>query len=352
MIVEASFIAILRNALFYNDAIAGLLGFLINLFLLYLIIRIKDTEFSCYRRILIHSIIYDMLLSPTNTLATLSMEATDSALVLWTGGASKYFPKNVALSFVSLHMWAFNVSYCNNGIVFFYRYYVIIKSTPLPTRYYLILLSINIFANGLGALVLYISCLNVNESLVIAARQYLPNQFFVDIHGKETTFFILHPYEVTGGIFLFSISLTTTTTIFLVTLYYVMITRFLASQNFKMSEYTKNLQKQLNVTMIAHVFVPIIVFFLPFIIISILSVLNLPTKGITTCFFFAFEWLPLINALITLTCLKKCRYEIIKLLGCCKKTRYKKGIMIRHSISPFTPINLKMKNMEHLRSSN
>ncbi|CEF69047.1 7TM GPCR, serpentine receptor class r (Str) family-containing protein [Strongyloides ratti] len=171
---------------------------------------------------------------------------------------------------------------------------------------------INILWNTCGATIwgwaLTISPDNSRQEVI----KTLGEDFFYNFDGTKTEFFVLEPLSISGMCALGHNSITCIVVVLIVFKTYKGVQVSLRKNSGKMTNKSKNLQKQLNTTMLLQALTPLIFCIIPVLTMVFCCFLKILLNGFSSIFFITFMLVPTINALICLICVKVCRRKIIE----------------------------------------
>uniref|UniRef100_A0A0K0E3T0 G-protein coupled receptors family 1 profile domain-containing protein n=1 Tax=Strongyloides stercoralis TaxID=6248 RepID=A0A0K0E3T0_STRER len=307
---ENTFVHKVRLVMFYSNIIAEISGIFLNSLLIGIILTISNKEFKNYRRILLTTAIFDITFSLFTAFTCLSMEPANKYFVTWAHGIVRSFPTSIRLIIVITIIGSFYITVSNTAIVFYYRYLIIVKEKIMSNWHYFILMVINILWNILGAGIWAWAFLISPEEAHKEVINTLGEEYFHNFDGTITDFFILQPLSIAGMSGLGHNTITCTIVVLTVFKTYRDIQVSLKNKSTKMSNKSKNLQKQLNRTMMLQALTPLFLCVIPVLTMVMCCFLKILLYGFSSLFFITFMFVPAFNALICLICVKVCRRKI------------------------------------------
>lgn len=117
----------MKYIIIYNDTAATIIGFLANLILMFILTKIRNKEFSVYKKILTYTTLTDLLFSTTSVFTSIRIEPGEHWIVVWIAGLVLYLPFNLIQLITLIHICLFTLTFSNNILVFLFRYYLIQK---------------------------------------------------------------------------------------------------------------------------------------------------------------------------------------------------------------------------------
>uniref|UniRef100_A0A0N5A6I6 G_PROTEIN_RECEP_F1_2 domain-containing protein n=1 Tax=Parastrongyloides trichosuri TaxID=131310 RepID=A0A0N5A6I6_PARTI len=308
-----TFIHKLRIVSWYTDLIAEISGLGLNLFLIGIVMTISNKEFKNYRRILLTTSIFDIIFSIFTFPCGMSMEPANKYFITWTHGSLRNFSLEVRLAVVITIIGTFYITILNTAIVFYYRYLLITQETIMSKWRYFRLMLFNVIWNAIGAIIWGYALISPPSSGKKEAMETLGEEFFYNFDGTVTEFFILQPVSIAGMCALVHNTITCTFVVLVVIKTYKGIQDTLKKSSSKMTSKSKNLQKQLNMTMILQALTPLILCVVPVLTMVFCCFLKVLLYGISSTFFITFMYVPALNAIICLVCVKVCRKKMCNL---------------------------------------
>uniref|UniRef100_A0A0N4Z615 G_PROTEIN_RECEP_F1_2 domain-containing protein n=1 Tax=Parastrongyloides trichosuri TaxID=131310 RepID=A0A0N4Z615_PARTI len=305
----------IRWSLLFSDYIFSFLGTSLNILLLYLLIRIKNVEFLKYRRILLHTTITDIIFSPTIAYSVLAMEPGTNYIFAWPSGAINYLPRKFAIYLLMFHINLFFLIISNNAIIFMYRYLRIVKGYSMNGIQYGASTILIVLWNLIGFKVWVDAFNNMSQNDYQSATKELPKEFFYDSSGKEIRVFIAKPLGFNGMLCVLHVLLTLIVVLVIVSYTYLSVLRTLKVKRSSMSKKSKTLHRQLNISMLLHTGISIVSIFLPIFFLLFCTISRKKLYGFGHLFFFIFEYIPTVNALISIYFVTYCKNEFLKLIG-------------------------------------
>uniref|UniRef100_A0A0N4ZI57 G_PROTEIN_RECEP_F1_2 domain-containing protein n=1 Tax=Parastrongyloides trichosuri TaxID=131310 RepID=A0A0N4ZI57_PARTI len=246
----------------------------------------------------------------------MSFEPFMGQILLFTEGVTVYFNN---ISWIAVwtcyHVFTFCLSFCNVTLTFIYRYFILIHNYVLGRTQFILLTVFVIFWNLMFVLFLGLSLVNEKSPNYNIILQRAKEVYKEEIEHGSSQLVILDIFGTFGVLFNAFLTLTIVLASIIIIYCFAKIRITLNSQQNIMSKRSKELQRQLNKAMLIHASVPMIICFLPISILELMGYFNINIKAFCTLFFFAFEWVPFFNGIISLTLIGSCRNYTKKIFG-------------------------------------
>uniref|UniRef100_A0A0N4ZT70 G_PROTEIN_RECEP_F1_2 domain-containing protein n=1 Tax=Parastrongyloides trichosuri TaxID=131310 RepID=A0A0N4ZT70_PARTI len=285
----------------YSDIIISILGLIFNFTLIFLVIKIKSEEFTIYKRIVFFTTSYDILFCIVIVPMHISMEPHDGYILIYGHGENNF------MFAMAILLCLFFASFGNNIIIFFYRYLIIRRNYCLSKKQYFLLHLVNIIY-CFGGVPLWINAFySANRTFSKEKKSLIPYCFNLSFDNKMEIYFLMIKFQTNEGILL---------------ALHISLLCFLICLENVMSKKSKELYKQLNITMIMQAITPLIICALPILIIILWSLLKVNLNGISTIFFITFKLVPLLNSIVTIwfiNIIKRTLFDMFRKLQFCEK---------------------------------
>uniref|UniRef100_A0AC35UAQ9 G_PROTEIN_RECEP_F1_2 domain-containing protein n=1 Tax=Rhabditophanes sp. KR3021 TaxID=114890 RepID=A0AC35UAQ9_9BILA len=299
-----TFVYKMKQLTFVNDIFLFVTGLILNILLIYICIKIKAPEFSYYKRIIYLSAVFDIILAVMLAIGMNVGEPGKQHVVIWPHGPiARFIPEPYTLMLSLSEICIFMCEYGNNLIIFIFRYFIIVKLSRF--EFFLLILA-NVGWNLIGMSLWYIDMRRTTPQEMEEVKNEMLPELFLDTDTNELPCFMLNPFRITGCLALLYMSLTTAGVFFGIISAYLAIQRKLKASINSMSDKSKELQTQLNVTMIIHALSPMFFSFLPitFLIYSVIVEINL--NGYSHIFFMLLVWSLFVNPITTIIFIGPC----------------------------------------------
>uniref|UniRef100_A0AC35THR3 G_PROTEIN_RECEP_F1_2 domain-containing protein n=1 Tax=Rhabditophanes sp. KR3021 TaxID=114890 RepID=A0AC35THR3_9BILA len=281
-----------------------ILGLVLNVILFFLCIRIKNKEFGPYKRIIMLAVVSDIIF----------------IFISFGGEAPDIVPLLISLSAVFIFMF----SECNNLIIFYFRYSILIQQKILSLTKFCLLILINLLWNVVCSLLWLYGFDQVTSNEITLIENNLPRQYFYRPDGFKITYFTLNVFTFKGLIGCFHLMFTIAVIVSSECYIYYRISKQLKINSNIMTLKTKQMHAQLNLVMIFNAVTALLSCLIPCGTILLCAMLEINLDGYGNYAYLFFICVSLFNPIASIIFIKPIYRELIAIVSCRKmKTNVK-----------------------------
>ncbi|KAE9554282.1 hypothetical protein FO519_002516 [Halicephalobus sp. NKZ332] len=320
----------LRKLVEYFDNVVSVVGFCLNLTLLYLIIYKTSFRLRDYRPILLQNCLIDIFFNIINTMTKTQVDQKNGNFYMYMIGPLE----NITAPYNNLLicLWVFSLFYCLTGVPvqFVYRYILIVRASKVTFVHYFSLLISALLAALIYALWTVYTFLH-NEprwkkaSVLLQEdpnySEGLPNFVVASIDEWPLRILFIYAYFLVCVVYIITIFSSTK------------VWRHLKSMENQMTVQVQDAHRQITVTLFFQAIIPCVVSLIPIITAVTMAFIHGNVPGLGLILALLYTAIPIVNPLLTLIVVRNYRRNAIYMI---EKICGKRNTRVEPTTAPMT----------------